>query len=78
MSYADYEKWKTTPIEGQPHLSIVIPAYNEEVRIVPSIGAIASHVSSLGFPWGSLSPTTARKIRLFNWWKSLGLPTSAS
>ncbi len=51
MSYADYEKWKTTPIEGQPHLSIVIPAYNEEVRIVPTIGAIASHVSSLGFPW---------------------------
>ncbi len=41
MSYADSKKWKTTPIEGQPHLSIVIPAYNEEVRIVPAIGAIA-------------------------------------
>lgn len=51
MAYSNYEKWKTTPIEGQPFLSIVIPAYNEEVRIIPTIGAIASHVSDLGFPW---------------------------
>lgn len=51
MSYADYERWKTTPVEGEPLLSIVIPAYNEAVRIVPTIGAIASHVSGLGIPW---------------------------
>ncbi len=51
MAYNNYEKWKTTPIEGQPFLSIVIPAYNEEIRIIPTIGAIASHVSDLGFPW---------------------------
>ncbi len=51
MSYADYERWKTTPVEGEPYLSIVIPAYNEEVRIVPTIGAIAAYVSGLGFPW---------------------------
>ncbi len=51
MSYQDYENWKTIPIQGEPYLSIVIPAYNEEVRIVPTIGAVASHVSGLGFPW---------------------------
>lgn len=51
MSYSNYEKWKSTPIQEQPFLSIVIPAYNEEVRIIPTIGAIASHVSDLGFPW---------------------------
>lgn len=51
MTYAAYEAWKSTPLAEPPHLSIVIPAYNEAVRIVPTIGAIASHVSTLGFPW---------------------------
>ncbi|MDX2141264.1 MAG: glycosyltransferase family 2 protein [Chloroflexota bacterium] len=51
MAYDNYEHWKTTPIQTEPFLSIVIPAYNEEVRIVPTIGAIASFVSDLGFPW---------------------------
>lgn len=51
MAYMDYERWKTTPIDKRPFLSVVIPAYNEEVRIIPTIGAIASHVSGLGFPW---------------------------
>lgn len=51
MPYDNYERWKAIPIEGQPHLSVVIPAYNEEDRIVPTIGAIASHLCDLGFPW---------------------------
>lgn len=51
MPYNNYERWKSQPITSEPLVSIVIPAYNEEQRIVPTIGAIASHVSDLGFDW---------------------------
>jgi len=51
MPYDNYETWKTTPLTEQPFVSIVIPAYNEEVRIIPTIGAIASYMSDLGKPW---------------------------
>lgn len=51
MPYTNYEQWKNTPISETPFLSVVIPAYNEEVRIIPTIGAIASHISDMGIPW---------------------------
>ncbi len=51
MAYQNYQEWKTTPIQGEPYLSIVIPAYNEAKRIVPTIGAISSCVSDMGFNW---------------------------
>lgn len=51
MSYEHYQLWKTKPLTGDILLSVVIPAYNEEVRIVPTIGAIASYISDLGIPW---------------------------
>lgn len=50
-AYSAYLRWKNQPITGQPYLSIVIPAYNESERIVPTIGEIAAYVCSLGQPW---------------------------
>jgi glycosyltransferase involved in cell wall biosynthesis len=73
MSYDDYERWRTTPIEGEPYLSIIIPAYNEEERIVPTIGAIASHVSSLGFSWELIVSDDGSKDNTVKLVEELGL-----
>ncbi|MCU0491221.1 MAG: glycosyltransferase family 2 protein [Chloroflexaceae bacterium] len=51
MAYANYEQWKNIPLSVDPHLSVVIPAYNEAARIVPTIGAIASYLCDMGQPW---------------------------
>lgn len=51
MSYTDYKYWKERPISSEPYLSVVIPAYNEAERILPTLGAIAAHVSAMNIPW---------------------------
>lgn len=48
--YQNFDRWKKEPIEN-PKLSIVIPAYNEAERIIPTIGAIASHLTFANYPW---------------------------
>jgi dolichyl-phosphate beta-glucosyltransferase len=48
---AAYRKWETTPLTERPKYSIVVPAYNEEWRILPTIGAIATQMCTLGEPW---------------------------
>ncbi len=46
-----YRHWAEQPLDGPPTISIVIPAYNEEWRILPTIGAIAVEISKRGVPW---------------------------
>ncbi len=43
-----YRQWASVPQSGTPVYSIVIPMYNEEIRILPTVGAIANHMVSLG------------------------------
>lgn len=50
-AYDRYLRWKTQPLTAPPLLSIVIPAYNEAIRIVPTIGAMASYVCGLDIDW---------------------------
>lgn len=47
---AAYRTWATTPLDAV-EWSIVVPAYNEAIRILPTVGAIAAHISTLGQPW---------------------------
>jgi dolichyl-phosphate beta-glucosyltransferase len=54
VSYSNYEYWKTTPLEGEPYLSVVVPISTADDDIVAAICAIALHVSGLGFPWEML------------------------
>ncbi|MFY2791737.1 dolichyl-phosphate beta-glucosyltransferase [Rhodococcus sp. MALMAid1271] len=50
-AYRAYRKWVTEPLCAKPVVSVVIPAYNEEWRILPTIGAIATHMSARSEPW---------------------------
>ncbi len=74
-AYRLYRSWVTEPLTETPVVSVVIPAYNEEWRILPTIGAIATHMSSRGEPWelivaddGSTDTTAAlvRDLRFAN------------
>ena len=73
MPYENYANWKTKPLAESPLLSIVIPAYNEQDRIITSIGAIASHVSDLGFAWELLIADDGSKDLTAQLCEDLGL-----
>ncbi len=50
-AYRAYKTWVLEPLAADPAVTVVIPAYNEEWRILPTIGAIATHMSARGEPW---------------------------
>ena len=51
MSYENYERWRDAPEDRSVDLSVVIPAYNETERIIPTIGAFAAHLAGIGLAW---------------------------
>lgn len=48
MSYEQFVEWRDKPESLSPFLSIVVPAYNEKARIVPTLASIASHMAGSG------------------------------
>ncbi len=50
MSYAAFERWRHERVRT-PALSIVIPAFNEGERILPTLGAFAVTVSEITPDW---------------------------
>lgn len=46
-----YRRWAETPVNEPIEYSVVVPAYNEAIRILPTVGAIAVYMSSLDKSW---------------------------
>jgi len=50
-TYQAYRRWATEAIAEPVVVSVVIPAFNEQIRILPTVGAIATHMCARGEPW---------------------------
>jgi dolichyl-phosphate beta-glucosyltransferase len=51
MNYEIYRRWRDQPDLRTPELSVVVPAYNEKQRIIPTIAAFAAYLSRSDLPW---------------------------
>lgn len=81
MSYEQFDRWRHTALTTQPDVTVVIPAYNEQHRIVPTIASIAAHMAASGWTWelivaddGSTDGTPAAVAALG--WANLRVVTS--
>jgi dolichyl-phosphate beta-glucosyltransferase len=66
MNYDIYRRWRDHRDHRRPELTVVIPAYNEKQRLVPTIGAFAAYLSRTDVAWelivaddGSVDSTVA-------------------
>jgi glycosyltransferase involved in cell wall biosynthesis len=51
MSYEHFDRWRNEQLVSQPDLTVVIPAYNERRRIVPTVASIAAHLAATPLTW---------------------------
>ncbi len=72
MSYEKFLLWRETPVK-KPILSVVVPTYNEVLRILPTLASIAVVVSGLEQNWELLvsddgsSDSTVRLVEELAW-----------
>ncbi|OAN34472.1 dolichyl-phosphate beta-glucosyltransferase [Mycolicibacterium iranicum] len=75
MTYSNFAAWRDRKLTETPDVSVVIPAYDERDRIVPTIGAISAHLCSSGLTWelivsddgsGDGTADLVRSLRLAN------------
>jgi dolichyl-phosphate beta-glucosyltransferase len=50
-TYRAYREWVSTPNVDVPAVSVIVPAYDEEWRILPAIGAIATYMCMREESW---------------------------
>jgi dolichyl-phosphate beta-glucosyltransferase len=71
--YTAYQNWAKEPLTTVPRISVVIPAYNEAERILPTVGAIAAYMSGRTEPWELIVADDGSKDNTVQLLKELGL-----
>jgi dolichyl-phosphate beta-glucosyltransferase len=51
QTYLAYRDWVSQRLSGPPQVSVVLPAHNEEARVLATVGAIAPQMSARIEPW---------------------------